>query len=73
MDLRKCYELGRAELLAIHRDESGENNMSTVMILAIAAFVGAGIFLFGKSIYQYASDRYKEYTAGGKTKLANPE
>jgi len=69
MDLRKCYEFGRAELLAVHRDESGENNMSTVMILAIAAFVGAGIFLFGGAIYQWAKDMFSKAKGEGDKSL----
>lgn len=69
MTIRMWCEIGRQELVAIHSDETGENNMSTVMILAIAAFVGAGIFMWGSSMWKWAQGLWDNMRGKSETEL----
>lgn len=59
MSLRGAYESFKSELQAFDRDESGDQNMQVVMILAISAFVATIVWFFGKQIVDWAKGMMK--------------
>ena len=51
--MRKKMTQLRKRIAAFHDDERGEQTMSTIMLLAIAAMVVAALIVIGKWVYEW--------------------
>ncbi len=52
----------RERLIRFHKDESGEQNMSTVMLLGVGALVVVGLIAIGVFIFNYAKTSMESAT-----------
>lgn len=58
--MKKHLQKALSRLKGFHRDENGEQNMSTVMLLGVGALVVVGLIAIGVFIFNYAKGGMEE-------------
>ncbi len=60
--MNKTFSIVFSRLKRFNRDESGEQNMSTVMLLGLGALVVVGLIAIGVYIFNYSKEAIESGT-----------